>query len=97
MIGAVVTYHREKAVRSPLQLCNAGVPKPKRTARVKGSTQQLRQKQRATSTVTDNRDILERAASRLLEVETLDEAALRDLTQDLRKGAAGKAKVAMNG
>lgn len=53
--------------------------------------------QQALEILTDNRDILERAASRLLEVETLDEAALRDLTQDLRKGAAGKAKVAMNG
>ena len=34
-----------------------------------------------------NRDILEHAASRLLEVETLDQAALRELTQGLRPGA----------
>ncbi|HSH48692.1 MAG TPA: ATP-dependent zinc metalloprotease FtsH, partial [Halomonas sp.] len=34
--------------------------------------------------LTDNRDILERAAGRLLEVETLDEAALQELTQGLR-------------
>ena len=34
--------------------------------------------------LTDNRDILERAANRLLEVETLDETALRELTTGLR-------------
>ncbi len=32
-----------------------------------------------------NRDILDVAATRLLEVETLDEAALRELTRDLRR------------
>ena len=46
--------------------------------------------------LTGNRDILDRAASRLLEVETLDEAALRDLTRNLRRVGPGKAKVAMN-
>ncbi len=35
-----------------------------------------------------NRDILERAASRLLEVETLDQAALLELAQGLRHGAS---------
>ena len=35
--------------------------------------------------LTDNRDILDAAASRLLEVETLDEAALRELARDLRR------------
>ena len=35
-----------------------------------------------------NRDILDVAATRLLEVETLDEAALRELTRDLRRAAA---------
>lgn len=36
----------------------------------------------------DNRDILETAASRLLEVETLDENQLRELVGDLRPAAA---------
>ncbi len=40
----------------------------------------------------DNRDTLERAAIRLLEVETLDEAALRELTHDIRKRTPAAAK-----
>lgn len=40
---------------------------------------------RALKILTDNRDILEIAANRLLEVETLDEAALREIAQDLRR------------
>ena len=47
--------------------------------------------------LTDNRDILDGAASRLLEVETLDEAALRDITRNLRRFVPGKSKGAMNG
>ncbi|WP_108485123.1 ATP-dependent zinc metalloprotease FtsH [Oceaniglobus ichthyenteri] len=39
---------------------------------------------RALEILTDNRDILEHSATRLLEVETLDEAALRDLTKGMR-------------
>lgn len=35
--------------------------------------------------LTNNRDVLEKAASRLLEVETLDETALYELTQSLRQ------------
>jgi cell division protease FtsH len=41
--------------------------------------------QEATRILRDNRDILDRAAARLLEVETLDEAALREVTQGLRR------------
>ncbi|MCL3882912.1 ATP-dependent zinc metalloprotease FtsH [Marivita sp. GX14005] len=44
--------------------------------------------------LTRNRDILDRAAEHLLEVETLDENTLRDLAQDLRRDSAGKARVA---
>ncbi len=44
--------------------------------------------------LTDNRDILERAASRLLEVETLDETALREFAKELRSSAPIKEKVA---
>ena len=40
-----------------------------------------------------NRDILERAARRLLEVETLDQAALRELAQGLRHGVQGEVAV----
>ncbi|MGJ8606033.1 MAG: ATP-dependent zinc metalloprotease FtsH [Marivita sp.] len=43
-----------------------------------------------------NRDILDRAAQRLLEVETLDEAALQDLAKGLRVAANPTPKVAMN-
>ncbi|SMX48822.1 ATP-dependent zinc metalloprotease FtsH 4 [Maliponia aquimaris] len=49
---------------------------------------------RAMEILTDNRAILERAANRLLEVETLDEAALQDLTRDLRPHAPKREKVA---
>ncbi|HEV8078300.1 MAG TPA: cell division protein FtsH, partial [Marinobacter sp.] len=38
-----------------------------------------------------NRDILEQAASRLLKVETLDQAALRELAQGLRQVATSNA------
>ncbi|MCK8465541.1 ATP-dependent zinc metalloprotease FtsH [Aliiroseovarius sp. S1339] len=51
---------------------------------------------RALDILTNNRDILERSATRLLEVETLDEAALRDLAQGLRGAAEDKPKVAAN-
>ncbi|WP_417616272.1 ATP-dependent zinc metalloprotease FtsH [Oceanisphaera sp.] len=43
--------------------------------------------ERALAILTDNRDILESAASRLLEVETLDEAELRQLADGLRPAA----------
>ena len=43
--------------------------------------------ERALAILTDNRDILESAASRLLEVETLDEAELRQLAEGLRPAA----------
>ncbi|HEY9039447.1 MAG TPA: ATP-dependent zinc metalloprotease FtsH [Roseovarius sp.] len=52
--------------------------------------------QRALEILTDNRDILERAASQLLKVETLDEAALRDLAQGLRGQKPVEIKVAKN-
>jgi cell division protease FtsH len=42
---------------------------------------------RATAILTANREILERAARALLERETLEEAALNELTADLRKAA----------
>ena len=45
--------------------------------------------ERALNILTDNRDILEKAAARLLEAETLDEAALRELARDLRGVASG--------
>ncbi len=51
---------------------------------------------RALEILTDNRGILESAARRLLEVETLDEAALRDLAQGLRGAAPETPKVALN-
>ena len=35
--------------------------------------------------LTDNRDVLDRAASQLLEVETLDETQLREVTKGLRR------------
>ena len=40
---------------------------------------------RATATLGVNRDVLERSARALLEKETLDEAAIRSLTADLRR------------
>ena len=40
--------------------------------------------------LTDNRDVLEKTASRLLEVETLDEAQLRELVQGLRLAVSSK-------
>lgn len=40
-----------------------------------------------------NRDILERAARRLLDVETLDQAALRELAQGLLHGVQGEVAV----
>ncbi len=43
--------------------------------------------QEALEILEDNRDILDRAALRLLEVETLDEAALREITRGLRHRA----------
>ena len=52
--------------------------------------------ERALEILTDNRDILERAASKLLKVETLDEAALRELAQGLRGATPDEEKVAMN-
>ena len=39
---------------------------------------------RATAILGVNRDVLERSARALLEKETLDEAAIRSLTSDLR-------------
>ncbi|WP_412050049.1 ATP-dependent zinc metalloprotease FtsH [Hoeflea sp. Naph1] len=50
---------------------------------------------RALEILTENRDILESAASRLLEVETLDEAALRELAQGLHKAGADKSAVSV--
>ena len=44
----------------------------------------------------DNRDVLDKAAERLLEVETLEEAELRALAHDLRHDMSGKAKAVMN-
>ena len=41
--------------------------------------------QEAMRILRDNRDILDRAAARLLEIETLDEAALREVAQGLRR------------
>jgi len=41
--------------------------------------------------LTNNRDILDKAASRLLEVETLDEAAIYELTRDLRPAVSDTA------
>ena len=46
--------------------------------------------------LTANRDILDRAAARLLEVETLDETALQELTKGLRAQAKLTPKVVMN-
>jgi cell division protease FtsH len=40
--------------------------------------------ERATRILQDNRAVLERGAHALLELETLDEPALRSLTTDLR-------------
>ncbi len=40
---------------------------------------------RALEILSANRDILDTAATRLLEVETLDEAALRELARDLQR------------
>jgi len=44
--------------------------------------------QQALQILTDNRDILDRAAAQLLEVETLDEAALREVATGLRRPAS---------
>lgn len=52
--------------------------------------------EQALKILTDNRDILDKAARHLLEVETLDEAALRDLAQGLRGVAPKTAKLAVN-
>ncbi|MCI2393888.1 ATP-dependent zinc metalloprotease FtsH [Aliiroseovarius sediminis] len=52
--------------------------------------------EQALDILTNNRDILERSATRLLDVETLDEATLRDLAKGLRGSAQGKPKVAAN-
>ncbi|MGH8118005.1 MAG: ATP-dependent zinc metalloprotease FtsH, partial [Rhodanobacteraceae bacterium] len=41
----------------------------------------------ATDILRDNRDILDRAAARLLEVETLDDGALREVASGLRRPA----------
>ena len=41
--------------------------------------------QQALAILIDNRDILDTAAARLLEVETLDEAALREIAKGLRR------------
>jgi len=46
--------------------------------------------------LTANRDVLDRAAERLLEVETLDEAALRELAQGLRGQDRSTPKAVMN-
>jgi len=40
----------------------------------------------------DNRDVLERCAKSLLQKETLDEQALKELTKDLRKERKGEIK-----
>ncbi len=45
--------------------------------------------ERALKILTDNRDILEKAAARLLDAETLDEAALREFARELRGVASG--------
>lgn len=49
---------------------------------------------KALEILANNRDILESASSKLLTVETLDEAALRDLTQGLRSATPVEVKVA---
>ncbi len=46
--------------------------------------------------LTENRDILELTARRLLEVETLDEAALRDLAKGLRRRGPVETRVVIN-
>lgn len=46
--------------------------------------------------LTANRDVLDRAAERLLEVETLDEAALRELAQGLRRQDRSTPKAVIN-
>ncbi len=51
---------------------------------------------RALDILTANRDILDAAAKRLLEVETLDEAALQDLAKGLHTQAKPKPKILMN-
>lgn len=50
--------------------------------------------EQASEILTKNRDILEVSARRLLEVETLDEAALRELTQGLRRDLPKDARLA---
>ncbi|TDK45636.1 ATP-dependent zinc metalloprotease FtsH [Antarcticimicrobium luteum] len=44
-----------------------------------------------------NRDILNRSSDRLLKVETLDQAELRDLARGLRNETSNETKVTMNG
>ena len=47
---------------------------------------------RAHAMLKDNRDVLERCAKSLLQKETLDEQALKELTKDLRKERKGETK-----
>jgi cell division protease FtsH len=51
--------------------------------------------EQALEILTENRDILENAARHLLEVETLDEDALRDLAQGLRRGTPSETSDAL--
>ena len=52
--------------------------------------------ERALEILTANRDILDKAAGRLLEVETLDESELRELAQGLRGRAESRPKFAIH-
>ena len=52
--------------------------------------------ERALEILRANRDILDRAADRLLKVETLDQAELRDLARGLRAETSNETKVTLN-
>ncbi len=52
--------------------------------------------QQALQILTDNRDTLDKAAAQLLEVETLDEAALREVAKGLRRAGGAPLKEAGN-
>ena len=52
--------------------------------------------ERALEILTKNRELLERAATRLLEVETLDQAALQEFAQSLNRETRDDVKVALS-
>ncbi len=83
--GSAPTYFERSYSEATAEAMDAAV----RDLLQKVSTQAL-------TILTNNRDILEKSAGRLLELETLDEAALYELTRDLRPAAPSTAGLAIN-